>query len=179
MIGRLLFALLAALLVTGTLPAEDPKLPDAKTYDKLVVDTLRDVHNAGADLYNISRDFSGTYRLYHGALITVRPLLAHQPNAQKLIDAGLAEADKESNVSLKAFKLHETIENVRGFLKTGIMPLPKPDDTKKPAETKSMPPTETKKPAEKKPTETPESKKTIEKKPTITYELAPLPREKK
>lgn len=179
MIGRFPFAVLVAVFMVGTLTADDPKLPDAKTYDKLVVDTLRDVHNVGADLYNISRDFAGTYHLYHGALITVRPLLAHQPNAQKLIDAGLTEADKESNVSLKAFKLHETIENVRGFLKTGIMPLPKPNDTKKPAETKQTNPTETKKQAETKLVETPDTKKSVEKKPTVTYELAPPPHDKK
>ena len=179
MIGRFLFAFFATSLITGTLSADDAKLPDAKTYDKLVVDTLRDVHNVGADLYNISKDFAGTYRLYHGALITVRPLLAHQPNAQKLIDAGLAEADKESNFSLKAFKLHETIENVRSFLKTGIMPLPKPDDTKKKSEMKSTQPPETKKFTETKPTETPDTKKTVEKKPTVIYEIAPQPREKK
>jgi hypothetical protein len=179
MIGRSLLGSLVVLLGTGTLWADDPKLPDAKTYDKLVVDTLRDVHNTGADLYNLSRDFAGTYRVYHGALITIRPLLGHQPNAQKLIDAGLVAAEKEPNVAIQAFKLHETIENVRAYLKTGVMPVTKTEEMKKPAEKKPVEPNETKKPVEKKPTEPTVTKKPEEKKPTVTYELAPQPREKK
>ena len=80
-----------------------PKPPEGKAYDKLVVDTLRDVHNKGADLYNEAKDFVGAYRIYQGALLTVRPLLGfHQPGVQKAIDTGLAEAEKESNLALKS-----------------------------------------------------------------------------
>ena len=39
--------------------AEDPKLQH-KDYDKLIVDTLKEVHNTGAELYNNYRDFNGT-----------------------------------------------------------------------------------------------------------------------
>ncbi|HEV3437195.1 MAG TPA: carboxypeptidase-like regulatory domain-containing protein [Gemmata sp.] len=94
MSGRPLAGLLLALITAGPLLADDPKLPDVKAYDKLVVDSLRDVHNKGADLFNESKDFIGTYRMYQGALLTVRPLLAHQPAAQKLIDDGLAMTEK-------------------------------------------------------------------------------------
>jgi hypothetical protein len=55
--------------------------------------------------------------MYHGALLTVRPLIGHRPDAQKLIDAGLAAAEKETNAAQKAFRLHETIEAVRSNLK--------------------------------------------------------------
>jgi len=91
-------------------------------------------------------------------LLTVRPLLAHQPAAQKLIVDGIAAAEKETMLSQKAFKLHETIEAVRAMLKNGGEPTTKPAD-KKPTE-----PTDTKTPADKKPTQ--------------LYELAPQPREK-
>jgi hypothetical protein len=108
--------------------ADDPKLPDVKEFDKLVVDTLREVHNVGADLYNESKDFAGAYRIYQGALLTVRPLLAHRPAVQKIIDDGFAAAAKESNMAQKAFKLHDAIQGVRANLK-GEAPK-KPDDKK-------------------------------------------------
>ncbi len=164
MTGRPLAGLLLALITAGPLLADDPKLPDVKAYDKLVVDSLRDVHNKGADLFNESKDFIGTYRLYQGALLTVRPLLAHQPAAQKLIVDGIAAAEKETMLSQKAFRLHETIEAVRALLKNGGEPTTKAVETKKPADKKPTEPTDTKKPADKKPTQ--------------VYELAPQPREK-
>jgi hypothetical protein len=164
MIRRVLSGLLLSCLFSNSLLAEDAKPPEGKAYDKLVVDTLRDVHNKGADLYNEAKDFVGAYRIYQGALLTVRPLLAHQPGIQKVIDTGLAEAEKENNLALKAFKLHETIEGVRTQLKTGASPAPKPQETKKPAEKKPDPP---------------EVKKPDEVKPTARYEVAPSPREKK
>ena len=164
--GRTGLGLVLALMSAGALLADEPKAPDTKSHDKLLVDTLRDVHNAGAELYNNSRDFAGTYRMYQGALLTVRPLLADRPAAQKLIDEGLAKAEAEPLVSLKAFKLHETIEGVRSMLKAGTTAATKPEEMKKPIETKkASDPVETKKPTEKK--------------IMPTYELAPTPREKK
>jgi hypothetical protein len=118
-------ALLLATLVASPVLAQEPKLPDVKAFDKLVVDTLRDVHNLGADLYNEKKQPEAAYRMYQGALITVRPLLAHRPAAQKIIDDGFAAADKEPVIALKAFKLHETIEGVRSYLKN---PDAKPKD---------------------------------------------------
>lgn len=153
MTTRLLAAFaLAAALGSNAARAEEPKLPDVKAFDKLVIDSLRDVHNKGADLYNTSKDFVGAYRLYQGALQAVRPLLAHRPDAQKLIDTGLSTADKEPDAARKAFVLHETIEGVRKHLKTAIGER-KPDESKKPDD---------KKPGEKKPEEPP--KKPEEKK---------------
>jgi len=122
MAGRLFAGLLLALLISNRLPADDPKLPDAAAFDKLVSDTLRDVHNKGADLYNVKKEFDGTYRMYQGALLTVRPLLAHHPAAQKMIDDGLAAAEAETSMAQKAFRLHEAIEAVRSNLKAGGAP---------------------------------------------------------
>jgi hypothetical protein len=126
-------AALLPLAFAASISAQEPKLPDVKTFDKLVVDTLRDVHNKGADLYNIKKDFEGTYRMYHGSLLTVRPLLGHHPDVQKLIDNALAAAEKEASVAQKAFRLHEAIEAVRSNLKGETARNPddqKPDDKK-------------------------------------------------
>jgi hypothetical protein len=122
-------ALAAALSLTAA--ADDPKLPDARAFDKLVVDSLRDVHNKGADLYNTAKDFPGAFRMYEGALLTVKPLLVHRPEAQKLIADGMAAVEKEPDVARRAFMLHETIEKVRAHLKTAAA-----DEPKKPAEKK-------------------------------------------
>jgi hypothetical protein len=179
MTSRSLAGFLFLILTSSTLLAEDSKLPDAKTYDKIVVDSLAHVHNKAADLYNEHKDFAGAYRMFQGALLTVRPLLAHQATAQKMIDDGLAAVEKEPSVAVRAFKLHETIENVRALLKTGGAPVVKPVETKKSAEAKPAEPTVTNTPPVKKPMEPMETKKPEEKKPVVMYELAPQPREKK
>lgn len=134
--GRMFAASLLAALVAGTAVAADgPKLPEVAAFDKLVVDSLREVHNRGADLYNTSRDFEGSYRMYQGGLLAVKPLLAHRPAAQKLIDEGVEAADKEPTPARRAFKLHETIEAVRKSIKDAnepniktIEPEPKPKE---------------------------------------------------
>jgi outer membrane biosynthesis protein TonB len=172
---RLLAALaLVAALGACSARAADPKLPDVKAFDKAVIDSLREVHNKGADLYNTSNDHAAAFRLYQGALEAVRPLLAHRPDAQKMIDSGLAAAAKEGDTDRKAFVLHETIENVRKELKVANgfenAPAKKPEE-KKPEEKKPV----EKKPVDKKPEEkNPPAKKPEEKKP----EVSPMPKAK-
>jgi hypothetical protein len=168
MMSRRLAALTLAVVLSASAArgADDPKLPDPAAFDKLVVDSLRDVHNKGADLFNTSKDYVGTYRLYQGALEAVRPLLAHRPDVQKIIETGLAAAEREGNVAQKAFVLHDTIEGARKTLKTAMVqpkpetpPAKKPDETKKPDTPPAKKPDETKKPmdpvkpADKKPTD--------------------------
>ena len=177
-------ALAAVLGATATRGAADePKLPDVKVYDKLVIDTLREVHNKGADLYNTAKDFAGAYRVYQGALVAVRPLLAHRPDAQKMIDAGLDAAEKEADAAKKAFLLHESIEGVRKYLKVAIGEK-KADEPKKsdvPAkmpEEKKPDPTPVKKPEEKKPDPVPAKKPDEPKKPD-PVPVAPVPKDGK
>jgi len=137
MSARSLAALLLLLFTAGFAFADDPKLPETKVFDKMVIDSLREVHNKGADLYNEAKDFPGAYRLYQGALMAVRPLLGHRLEVQKIIDTGLAAAEKAPDLpdgkgpdfARKAFLLHETIENVRKHLKIAIGEK-KPDDKK-------------------------------------------------
>lgn len=142
--SRLLSSLVLALLLVASAEAQDPKLPDVRAFDKMVSDSLRDVHDKGATIYNDEKDFAGTFRMYQGALATVRPLLAHRPAAQKLIDTGLAAADKvpdaegKPDFARKAFVLHETIEAVRKELKAAFT-APKPPE-KKPEDKKPVDP---------------------------------------
>src|SRR5262245_24890563 len=67
--------------------ADAPPL-DRPSLDRRVYDVLREVHNQGADLYNAG-DPAGCYRMFQGAMITVRPLLDHRPEQQKFITSKL------------------------------------------------------------------------------------------
>ncbi len=155
-----LAAVLGFCATRGT-AADDPRLPETKAFDKLVIDALREVHNKGAELYNTSKDFPGAFRVYQGALVTVRPLLAHRPDAQKIIDTGLDAADKASDAARKAFLLHEAIESVRKNLKAAASekkpelpvepPVKKPEDKVKPVDPPKKPVDPVKKPDDKTP----------------------------
>jgi hypothetical protein len=132
--GRCWVAGLALALAAGGAVADDPKpVVDPKAFDKQVVDSLKEVHNRGADLYNVGKDFAGAYRMYEGGLLAVRPLLGHRPDEQKAIDEGLSAADKEPDVARKAFMLHETIEKVRTGLRAPPAESKKPGESKKAA----------------------------------------------
>ena len=173
--------LMALLLTAGAALAQDAKTPgDPKAFDKAVVDTLREVHHVGRELYNTGKDFGGTYRLYQGALMAVKPLLTHRPEVQKSIDAGLAAADKEAEPARKAFMLHETIEKTRATLRTAAET--KIPETKKPEEAKKPDPP-MKKPEEAKkpdpPAKKPEETKKPDppaKKPEEVKAVAPMPK---
>jgi hypothetical protein len=137
--GRAALALAVALGWGWGAAADDAKLPGAKAFDKSVIDSLRAVHNKGAALYNEARDYPGAYRLYQGALEAVKPLLAHRPEAQKLIEDGLAAAEKEAEADRRAYLLHETIEALRKNLRVanGFQKKQPPD--KKPPEPGAAP----------------------------------------
>src|SRR5262249_31904383 len=66
----------------------------------------------GADLYN-NGDWNGCYREFQGALLMAKPFLAHNKDAQKAIEDGLARAAKEPTLDRKAYTLHEVIDDVR------------------------------------------------------------------
>lgn len=119
MTHRLTRALAAAALTlaVGTVAVAADPPADAKALDKAIVASLRDVHDRGADLYNLAKDYTGAYRMYEGGLVAVKPLLAHRPDVQKGIDDGLSAASREADVARKAFLLHESIEKVRAELK--------------------------------------------------------------
>jgi hypothetical protein len=134
-----------------------PKAADPKAVDRALYDTLRDVHDRGAALYN-GGDPAGSYRLFQGALRVARAALAHRPDQQKAIDIGLIEADRQRIVERRAFHLHELIEKVRADIR--------PDDLK--PDVKKPEPTPPKMPAPK-----PKPPKDYEPLPTRPREVGP------
>src|SRR6185437_7677048 len=131
--------------------AADPK-PDA-SLNQTISDSLRELHDRGAELYNKFGDHSGAYRLYEGALLAVKPLLGNRPDVQKTIADGVKTAALEPVAGQRAFLLHDTIEKGRAELKpaakgkeptpkTKIEPTPKPkttEPTPKPKTTEPKP----------------------------------------
>lgn len=119
-------ALAAVLCLAATTPAQekaDPSTPlDRKALDDHVYKTLRDVINHGADLYN-SGDQSGCYRLYEGALMTLKPLLDHRPTMQKTIDDALANANRDPRQGRRAFILRQAIDAIRADINPKLAPL--------------------------------------------------------
>ncbi|MCE9531455.1 MAG: carboxypeptidase-like regulatory domain-containing protein [Planctomycetes bacterium] len=91
--------------------------------DKQLFDSLKELHNQGADLFNAG-DSIGSYRLFEGTLRTARAVLAHRPAEQQFIDSQLAEAGKQTTIGRRAFTLHEAIEKLRQRLRVA------PDDAK-------------------------------------------------
>ena len=120
-LGAGFVALFVAAVSVAEAPKSSPPL-DAKALDKLLYDSLREVHDRGADLYNAGEHL-GCYRMFQGALRTARGALAHRPASQKLIDEGMAAAERQPAMSQRAFQLHELIEKVRTDLRPeGVKP---------------------------------------------------------
>src|SRR5262245_3806811 len=112
-------------LTAGGLRADDAPgaAPDRKALDKQIYETLRDVINRGAVLYNPpNSDWNGCHRLYEGALLAIRPLLSHRAELQKAIDTGIATAQNNAEVRQRAFDLRAVIDRIRDE----VNPNPKP-----------------------------------------------------
>jgi hypothetical protein len=103
-IGLILFA------GTSTTWAQGKK-PSDKHDGAVLYNTLRDVINTGAKIFNEHGDHAGCYRLYQGSLISVRPFLA--PDMQKSIDDGLATAEKLPTFAERAFELRRVLDDIR------------------------------------------------------------------
>lgn len=96
-----------------------PSPPTVRTtdLDRIVLTSLKEVHNTGAELYNDGRH-AEALRMYQGGLIVAKPLLDHRPKQQAEIQEGLDQVLKSNaDAKLKAFRLHEVIEQIRGELK--------------------------------------------------------------
>lgn len=72
---------------------------------------LRDVINAGADLFNLQADYAGCYQLYRGSLLSLRPLVDERE--RKLIDDALQRAEQEPEFAERAYRLREAIDVLR------------------------------------------------------------------
>jgi hypothetical protein len=113
-------ASVAMLLATSPLWPGGPKSGGlTKEQEKQIVDTLKEVANKGAELFNKQQDYAGCYRLYEGAVVTVRPLLASRPELQKAIDTSLDQAAAEPSAVEKAFIIRKAIDQIRATLSGG------------------------------------------------------------
>jgi hypothetical protein len=86
--------------------------PAQKDKDRRLAATLKDVINRGATLYN-SGDQNGSYHLFVGALLVLRPQLEGRADLLKKIDDGLRDAEQHQLVGNRAWALYELLLNVR------------------------------------------------------------------
>jgi hemoglobin len=88
---------------------------DRKALDKAIYANLKDVINHGANLYNTG-DWNGCYRVYEGALMSLKPLLAHRKGLQEAIDTGITNAQQDPMLPRRAFVLRAVLDQIRSEL---------------------------------------------------------------
>ena len=117
--GSALLALgLAGVLLANAAQAQEKKTdaPRSGSSDDAIYDTLREVINHGADLYN-SGDWNGCYRLWEGSLMTLRPMLRHHAELQKAIDTSLVNARQDPLLYRRAWVLRSVLDQIRSDLR--------------------------------------------------------------
>lgn len=88
-----------------------------ESLSRRLCDSFKTVHNYGARLYNDGQH-ERAVTLYQGALMVAMQVLAGRPELMYIIADGLTEVEQSSaNQQVKAFRLHEVLEHVRGLLK--------------------------------------------------------------
>jgi hemoglobin len=97
--------------LVGSFWAQDKKGLAEKHDAKALRDALKDVVNTGADLFNKYGDHAGCYRLYQGALLSIKPFLA--PAMQGEIETALTDSEKLPRLSDRAFALRKVIDAIR------------------------------------------------------------------
>jgi hemoglobin len=108
-------------------PPPDQKAVAAKRDATALRDSLKTVINTGATLFNKDGDHAGCYRLYQGALLSVKPFLA--PATQEEIDKTLADAEDLARFSDRAFALRKILDRIRDQA-GGAPAVPAPGDKK-------------------------------------------------
>jgi hemoglobin len=121
----------AALLAAGmtllclSQPAAAHQGGDAKDFEKNVDTALREIINRGAIIFNKQGDFAGCYRLYEGALVSLRPLLGKYPDLQKNIDRGMQDASALATMHDRAHALRKLLNEIRYTLNPELRPVAK------------------------------------------------------
>ena len=104
-------AVLAMLAFVIGAEAQDKK-PIAEKHDgQALSDSLREVVNTGADLFNKYGDYAGCYRLYQGGLLSIKPFLT--PELQKRIEKTIEKAEGLPRYSDRAFELRTLLGEIR------------------------------------------------------------------
>lgn len=102
--------LTGAVVISPALAKADDGLSRTEI-DKRARMVAMDVVNAGANMFNAG-DQQGCYRLYEGALWSLKPMLDHRPELIKMIEDGMAKANSQSAIGDKAFALREALDAV-------------------------------------------------------------------
>lgn len=103
---KLVLLVVASSLFTPSLRADDA------VADKQARQVAYDVVVRGTELFNTEKNANGCYHLYEGALISLKPMLAHRPAVVKAIDEKLAKAKGQTGYDAKAFTLREALDEV-------------------------------------------------------------------
>jgi hypothetical protein len=96
-----------------------------------LADTLKEVLNRGATLYN-GGDRNGCYHLFEGALLALRPQLANQAELLQIVENALRDAEQHQTVGERAWALRTALIDVRNKLamsegrKSSETPQPRP-----------------------------------------------------
>jgi truncated hemoglobin YjbI len=114
--GKCLLALLLALTALRSAHADDKaraaKPLPRRVLDEAVYDSLRNIIDQGAPMYNMG-DWNGCYRLWEGALLGIRPLLDHRPALQTAIDDALTNARQDPMLWHRAWVLRPALDKIR------------------------------------------------------------------
>lgn len=100
-------AIVSLTLLAAAAAADQPKPRDEALYE-----TLKDVINRGADLYNAGEP-AACYYLYQGSLMTIKPALAGRPELEKAVAKALAGAEKDPVMWRRSFTLRDALDKVR------------------------------------------------------------------
>ncbi|MFO0866755.1 MAG: hypothetical protein U0744_19300 [Gemmataceae bacterium] len=166
MMHRLVCPFLAALAFIAS-PAHGQSVQPTQAQAAKLYESLRDTINHGAEVFNQQADYAGCYRVFEGALLSIKPLASS--NRAKEIDEALTKAARMARFEDKAYQLRTVLDAVREDFRV----LARTKDEPK-QETKKLPPIETKKPDEtKKPKE---AKKPVEVKKPAEVKKTPEPK---
>src|SRR5437764_11754133 len=101
-----------AVAVLGTLAWAEEKKAAPANPDQQVYDSLRDTPNRGAELYNAGQP-AACATVYRDGLMGLGPLLEHRPALWRSIQDWVAQTDRDTSDSHRAFILRAIIDNVR------------------------------------------------------------------
>lgn len=107
---------LPALLFVSSAAAQDKKM--AEQHAALLNETLKQVIDSGARIFNDNGDYAGCYRMWQGSLMSIRPFVP--ADMQASIDKGLASANKIDSYADKAFELRKTLDDLRAKTKFAV-----------------------------------------------------------
>jgi hypothetical protein len=108
-------------LTAGATGQEKSKI--SEQHAAMLNQTLRDVIDAGARIFNDNGDHAGCYRMWQGSLMSIRSFVP--ADMQAGIDKGLAGAEKLDNYADKAFELRKVLDDLRAKTKFAVKTIDK------------------------------------------------------